>query len=34
MKAVSYILFLESRAQSMYLQIHISFFTIYSGSNI
>ena len=30
----SNILFLESRAQSMSLQICISFFTIYSGSNI
>ena len=30
----SHILFLESRAQSMSLQICISFFTIYSGSNI
>ena len=30
----SHILFLESRAQSMSLQIFISFFTIYSGSNI
>ena len=30
----SYILFLESRAQSMSLHICISFFTIYSGSNI
>ena len=30
----SHILFLESRAQSMSLQIYISFFTIYSGSNI
>ena len=29
----SHILFLESRAQSMSLQICISFFTIYSGSN-
>ena len=30
----SHILFLESRAQSMSIQICISFFTIYSGSNI
>ena len=30
----SHILLLESRAQSMSLQICISFFTIYSGSNI
>ena len=30
----SHILFLESRAQSMSLQICISFFAIYSGSNI
>ena len=30
----SHILFLESRAKSMSLQICISFFTIYSGSNI
>ena len=30
----SHIFFLESRAQSMSLQICISFFTIYSGSNI
>ena len=30
----SLILFLESRAQSMSLQICSSFFTIYSGSNI
>ena len=30
----SHILFLESTAQSMSLQICISFFTIYSGSNI
>ena len=30
----SHILFLESRAQSMSLQICISFFTFYSGSNI
>ena len=30
----SNILFLESRAQSMYLQVCISFFTIYSESNI
>ena len=30
----TYVLFLESRAQSMSLQICISFFTIYSGSNI
>ena len=30
----SHILFLESRAQPMSLQICISFFTIYSGSNI
>ena len=30
----SHILFLESGAQSMSLQICISFFTIYSGSNI
>ena len=29
-----HILFLESRVQSMSLQICISFFTIYSGSNI
>ena len=34
MKAVSHILFLEYRAQSMSLQICIGFFTIYSGSNI
>ena len=32
MKAVT--LFLESRAKSMSLQICISFFTIYSSSNI
>ena len=30
----SHILFLESIAQSMSLQICISFFTIYNGSNI
>ena len=30
----SNILFLESRAQFMYLQVCISFFTIYSESNI
>ena len=30
----SHILFIESRAQSMSLQICVSFFTIYSGSNI
>ena len=30
----SHILFLESTAQSMYIQIWISFFTVYSGSNI
>ena len=30
----SNILFLESRTHSMPLQIWISFFTIYSGSNI
>ena len=30
----SHILFLESRAQSMSLQIFVSFFTIYIGSNI
>ena len=30
----SHILFLESTAQSMSIQICISFFTIYSGSNI
>ena len=30
----SHILFLESRAQSMSLQICISLFTIFSGSNI
>ena len=30
----SHILFIESRAQSLSLQICVSFFTIYSGSNI
>ena len=30
----SHVLFLESRAQSMSLQICIRFFTIYNGSNI
>ena len=30
----NHILFLESRARSMSLQICFSFFTIYSGSNI